>query len=329
MDAPGAARSLSAKRNTLARASSHLPKALCDYKLQVVAVRVNSTCCPVSQQKHIIMPKALSFKGDPKPKKRKRATSPSGNNSSKSTSLTTTSATQVAPDDEDSWVPADVPSDISGPVLLVLPQASPPSCLASDALGTVFASPIENMVEDQPGTAEPHDVRQVWIANKIVGSEGKFTFKGHQGRYLGCNSDGVVKAEREAAGSEETWGVEAVEHDGSGEGAVVRFRIRSWKDMAISASQPDKGKPPEVNGEVEAGDASELLVRMQARFKPKLKADKAEKVRAKITRKELETEVGRKLEDDEVKKLKKARREGDFHEVMLDVKIKGKHDKFA
>lgn len=48
---------------------------------------------------------------------------------------------------------------------------------------------------------------------------------------------------------------------------------------------------------------------MQARFKPKLKASKEEKAREKISRKELEEAVGRKLEDDEVRRLKKARRE--------------------
>lgn len=68
---------------------------------------------------------------------------------------------------------------------------------------------------------------------------------------------------------------------------------------------------------------------MQARFKPNLKASKEEKAREKISRKELEEIVGRRLDDDEVKKLKKARREGNYHEVLLDVKIKGKHDKFA
>ena len=68
---------------------------------------------------------------------------------------------------------------------------------------------------------------------------------------------------------------------------------------------------------------------MQARFKPNLKASKAEKAREKISRKELEESVGRRLDDDEAKKLKKARREGNYHEVLLDVKIKGKHDKFA
>jgi protein FRG1 len=68
---------------------------------------------------------------------------------------------------------------------------------------------------------------------------------------------------------------------------------------------------------------------MQARFKPKLKASKEEKALAKISRKELEDIIGRRLEDDEVRKLKKARREGNFHEAALDMKVKSSHDKFA
>jgi protein FRG1 len=68
---------------------------------------------------------------------------------------------------------------------------------------------------------------------------------------------------------------------------------------------------------------------MQARFKPKLKASKESKAREKISRRELEEVVGRRLEDDEVKRLKRARREGNFHEEILDVRVRGKHDKFA
>jgi protein FRG1 len=92
----------------------------------------------------------------------------------------------------------------------------------------------------------------------------------------------------------------------------------------------DDKTPAELRGDAEeAAEMTGIRIRMQARFKPKHKVDKAEKVRAKISRKELEDEVGRRLEDDEVKKLKKARREGNYHEAMLDVKVKGKHDKFA
>jgi protein FRG1 len=74
---------------------------------------------------------------------------------------------------------------------------------------------------------------------------------------------------------------------------------------------------------------STLRIRIQARFKPKLKVAKEERAKEKISRKELEALAGRKLGEDEVKRLKRARREGNFHEMMLDVKVKGKHDKFA
>lgn len=68
---------------------------------------------------------------------------------------------------------------------------------------------------------------------------------------------------------------------------------------------------------------------MQARFKPRLRVKKEEKAREKISRKELEEMVGRRLEEDEVRTLKRARREGDFHERLLDLKVKGKHDKYG
>ena len=68
---------------------------------------------------------------------------------------------------------------------------------------------------------------------------------------------------------------------------------------------------------------------MQARFKPRLKASKESKAKEKISRKELEEVVGRRLEDGEVKRLKKARAQGDYHEAILDVRVKGKHDKYS
>ena len=68
---------------------------------------------------------------------------------------------------------------------------------------------------------------------------------------------------------------------------------------------------------------------MQARFKPHLKIAKEDKAREKVSRKELQDLIGRSLNEDEVKKLRKARREGNFHEVSLDMKVKSSHDKYA
>ena len=68
---------------------------------------------------------------------------------------------------------------------------------------------------------------------------------------------------------------------------------------------------------------------MQVQFKPKLKASKEGKAQVKISCKELEEIIGRRLDDEEVRKLKRAKREGGFHETALDMKVKSSHDKFA
>ena len=87
---------------------------------------------------------------------------------------------------------------------------------------------------------------------------------------------------------------------------------------------------PEIRGDAtDITFNTTLRIRMQARFKPRLKASKEEKASQKISRKELEEAVGRRLEDDEVRRLKKARREGDYHEALLLIKVKNKHDKYS
>lgn len=103
--------------------------------------------------------------------------------------------------EDQAWVSADTPSDINGPVMIVLPEidalksgrtgsfltdedsssTTTITCLACDANGSVFASRIENLIDGDPSTAEPHDVRQVWVATKVPGNEG-LSFKGHHGK---------------------------------------------------------------------------------------------------------------------------------------------------
>jgi protein FRG1 len=268
------------------------------------------------------MVKPLSFKGE-KPKKRKRpATEPNndedGAPSSKALVTTTGTAEDGGDDDAMNWVTADAVNDIAGPIMIVLPS-EPPTCIACDTNGKIFCSAIENMVEDDARTAEPHDVRQVFVANRVAGTE-SFSFKGHHGRYLGCEL-GQLSATKEAVSPVESFTCVAVP-DNPG-----AFAIQTSREQFLTIE--------EKKGTSLRGDAEEInfnatfRIRMQARFKPKLKATKEEKALSKITRKELEDAVGRRLEDDEVKMLKKARREGNYHEAMLDVKVKGKHDKFA
>lgn len=126
------------------------------------------------------MVKALSFKGDKKPQKKRKRTHDETNEENEASKQLQT-ANSAAPEDDENWVSADTVEDISGPVVLVL-VTDPVSCAAVDQLGKVFTSKIENMVEKDPSSAEPHDVRQVWISQRIVGTENSFTFKGHHGR---------------------------------------------------------------------------------------------------------------------------------------------------
>jgi len=129
------------------------------------------------------MPKALHFKGDKKVKKKKRPAEPYDADDAPSKALTTTAPAEGTEDD-DSWVSADAPSDISGPVVIVLPTDTA-SCIACDANGKVFASTLENMVDADLTTAEPHDVRQVFVANRVAGTE-SLSLKGHHGRCVHC-----------------------------------------------------------------------------------------------------------------------------------------------
>lgn len=126
------------------------------------------------------MVKPLSFKGDRKSKKRKASTIDEETGKGKSRKPAVTADEGSATSEDDSWVTADAPADITGPVIFALPSETP-SCLACDATGKVFASELENIVEEDLATAEPHDVRQVWVANRVAGTD-NISFKGHHGR---------------------------------------------------------------------------------------------------------------------------------------------------
>ncbi|KAF3038000.1 hypothetical protein E8E12_008512 [Didymella heteroderae] len=265
------------------------------------------------------MVKPLSFKGDKKVKKRKRVADPDDVEQSASKALTTS-----APADEesdDSWVSADAPSDITGPVVIVLPTEKA-TCLACDAVGKVFASELENIVDGDAGTAEPHDVRQVFVANRIAGTE-DFNLKGHHGRYLSCDKYGILSANATAISPEERFLIIAIP-DNPG-----AFALQTQREKYLSIDESSTSGP-EVRGDAEDITFNTTFrIRMQARFKPRNKATKEEKAHQKISKKELEDIIGRKLNDDEVKKLRKARRENDFHEVAMDMRSKSSHDKYA
>jgi len=275
------------------------------------------------------MVSALTFKGDKKTKKRKRVDTEEKFGAAEASKGREVVASKPENDvpavEDDSWVTAEGAGDIAGPVIFILPS-EPPTCMACDTNGKVFASGIENIIDDDPSTAEPHDVRQVWVANRVAGTE-TFSFKGHHGKYLSCDKYGILSANTEAVSPLESFhSIPTADTPGT-------FQIQTLRETFLTIKPTTSSKAnalPEIRGDAEAISFNTTLrIRMQARFKPKLKASKEEKAREKISRKELEEAVGRRLQEDEVKRLKKARREGDYHEALLLIKVKNKHDKYS
>ena len=127
------------------------------------------------------MVKPLAFKGERKPKKRKSTHLDSSFAPEDSDSKALTIQNTIAEaEEDDSWVTAEAATDVTGPIIFALPSTRP-TCIACDANGKVFTSELENIIESDLATAEPHDVRQVWIANRVAGTD-EISFKGHHGR---------------------------------------------------------------------------------------------------------------------------------------------------
>ncbi|CAK7205009.1 hypothetical protein SEUCBS139899_007773, partial [Sporothrix eucalyptigena] len=157
--------------------------------------------------------------------------------------------------------------------------------------------------------------------------------------YLGCDKYGLLSATSIAVSPLESFvPVDAATLATTSKDERVDpevFQIKTLRDTYLAVQAP-KGAAnktdavPEVRGDAtEPSEHTGIRIRMQARFKPRIKASKEEKAREKISRRELEEAAGRRLEDDEIKMLKRARREGDYHERLLDLKVKGKSDTYA
>ena len=117
------------------------------------------------------------------------------------------------------------------------------------------------------------------------------------------------------------------------------FHLRTARDAFLAAPAPPAKCSASASASAalairadaeDTAGAAAVRVRMQARFKPRVQAAKREsKAKERVSRQELERMVGRRLEDDEVRGLKRARKEGNWHEAVLDARVGGKHDKYA
>jgi len=133
-------------------------------------------------------------------------------------------------------------------------------------------------------------------------------------RYLGCNDSGTLSATAQAVSPLESFILTAVD-------IPEEFQLKTMTDTFIGVD--------DSRARCDLASANHLRLRMQARFKPRIQATTAHKARQNISRSELEEAAGRRLNEGEVRLLKRARREGDYHEQLLQIKVKNKHDKYG
>jgi len=150
-------------------------------------------------------------------------------------------------------------------------------------------------------------------------------------RYLSCDKFGILSATTEAVSPLESFVLIATaDTPGTFQIQTARETFLAVQEGPSTASSKTPSAGPEIRGDAaEISFDTTLRIRMQARFKPRIRASKEEKAREKISRRELEEAAGRRLDDDEVRLLKRARREGNYHEKLLDIKVKNKHDKYG
>ncbi|KAG6851244.1 hypothetical protein H0H93_011680 [Arthromyces matolae] len=147
----------------------------------------------------------LAFKGDKHKKKRKREDGESG--SSKKS--------RRKDDDEDpeTWVLPENANEIRGPTFIVHPSdPSPTSINFNSTTNRVFISSLdkEKLDEDSvpPSLLErtPTDVSQVWVTTRVAGSPTVNLRTGTgEGKFLSCDTHGLVSADRDARGPQEEW----------------------------------------------------------------------------------------------------------------------------
>ncbi|KAG5363800.1 hypothetical protein CJU89_2985 [Yarrowia sp. B02] len=264
------------------------------------------------------MVKKLSFKGDKKKQK------------TKSTTTDKKRPRTDAQDDETSgWVSAKSSEEFHGPTLLATTSEDKPCCFAfetSDETPTMTVSFDLDTVDKKLDSAEPTSTQQVLLlsplefdTNKrtidIDETVAKFALKVPSlGVFLGIDKSGLVSLDSVAIGPQQQF---TFKRDGA-----------SWT-MQTSYGGYVQIKGGKIIVTEEEKKASRFTVRLQSSHRKKTTAEKQTVTYYAMSTKALEQRAGRSLDPEEVVKLKKANKEGNLNEALLDLRQRGKSDTYC
>ncbi|KAI8812850.1 FRG1-like family-domain-containing protein [Cladochytrium replicatum] len=289
------------------------------------------------------MKRHLTFRWCRTKKKRKRKDR-DGGQSAEQTPLEGTLKTSVTTSDKPrshtseifsfpGWVLATSIEDLRGPLYIITTYPDNPSCLTCNEITFRTSFRVITTTESTSPAAvlsvsEPNDVSQVFVSKPIPGSTTKICLTSAYQRYLSADKIGIPNCEREAIGPTEEWAVVAREDGFALQSAYDKF-LAVGKDGTTARCDSEK-----------VGSAEVFRIKCQAQFKSMPKRVKTdEELEAEMEENDLELEEIKKFHSHTLGKvvtskeglesLRRARKDGNLHEELLDRRSKLKSDKFC
>ncbi|KAG8899899.1 hypothetical protein FRB99_006389 [Tulasnella sp. 403] len=302
----------------------------------------------------------LTFKGDKKSKKRKhRAEDDNGDETGRRRRKH--AGDDAEDEDPQAWVMPQDPREVLGPTFIVHPS-TPPTCIAYDsARGKIKLEPLhpKDVSPSAPSSPVlgkgkhreiddggrgvldfvPTEVSHVWVVTRVAGSP-TVNLRTADGKFLSCDTHGVVSSDREARGPQEEW-TPVILPEG-----MVAFQNTYEKYLSVDEVA---GGTLQLRGDSEeVGFGERFHVKIQAEYKRKAweedrkrkEVETMDKIDEAGTNKKYQAwGAGRSIvsEADGTDvaryglrtidfKLKKARKEGRLSEALLDRRAKLKSD---
>ncbi|KAH8550770.1 FRG1-like family-domain-containing protein [Umbelopsis sp. PMI_123] len=253
----------------------------------------------------------LTFKGDKEHKKKKKRKADSQDRDHEERSSA------------EGWVLCDQLDDLVGPLFITHPS-DPPICLTVNDIEQLVPYPIPDLYED--GSPAPTITNQVFIGARVVGSSSSFTLKSSLGKYLSADKFGVVSVDREAVSMIEEWKPTFIE-------GGVGFQNAYDKFLMVDEIA---GGGYKVRADAESiGFCETFRVYCQARFKRKIKMSKKEVIDATgielDNMKKFQSWGGSRSQrtEQDLRELKRAKKEGNLSETLLDRRSKMKADRYC